>query len=244
MARHIALLLVVAALTGCAKRLDPNRFPTPEALYDAAMAEYEAGKCSVAEQALQRLVFELPPRDERQTRVRFALGECMLESRRELEAAQQFRRLSDDFPRHELAPEGLLRAGDAYAELWGRAELDPSYGETALATYNEMLARYPSSPVVERARARIADLNEMFGRKTLKTGIFYMRLKAFDSAIIYFREVIVNYPNSSAAPEAVVKLIEAYDRIGYEEEKSDMCLYLQQYYPDATGAEKRCEVGS
>lgn len=244
MARHITLLLTLAALTGCAKRLDPNRFPTPDALYDAAMAEYEAGKCSVAEQALQRLVFELPPRDERQARVRFALGECMLGSKRELEAAQQFRRLSDDFTRHELAPQGLLRAGDAYAELWGRAELDPAYGETALATYTELLGRYPSAPAAEEARTRLADLNEKFAKKALKTGIFYLRLKAFDSAIIYFRDVVVTYPNSSSAPEAVVKLIEAYDRIGYDDEKSDMCLYLQQYYPDATGAEKRCEAGS
>jgi outer membrane protein assembly factor BamD len=244
MLRSIALLLALAAASGCAKRLDPNKYATSEALYDAAVAEYRKGNYFMAEQAFQRLTFELQGRDERQARVRYYLGECMLELRRELEAAQQFRRASDDFPRHELAPDALLRAGDAYASLWDDAELDPSYGETALATYTELLGRYPSSPAAARARERMAELNEMFAAKTLKGGVFYLRLKAFDSAIIYFRDVVVSYPNSSSAPAAVVKLIEAYDRIGYNDEKADMCLYLRQYYPNAKGAEDRCSDGA
>jgi outer membrane protein assembly factor BamD len=224
--------------------LDPSRYGTPEELYDAALDAYRQGKFARAEQALQRLVFELPARDDRQARVRYYLGECMLQQHRELEAAQQFRRVSDEFPRDELAPEALLRAGDAYGTLWDNAELDPTYGETALATYSELIGRYPTSPAADRARLRVSALNEMFATKTLKSGIFYLRIKAFDSAIIYFRDVILNYPSSSVAPRAVVKLIEAYDRIGYDDEKTDMCLYLQQYYPDAEGAEKRCATGA
>ena len=59
---------------------------------------------------------------------------------------REFRKVSDDTPNDPLAPEALLRAGDVYADLWRRPELDPSYGQTALATYQELLNRYPGAP--------------------------------------------------------------------------------------------------
>jgi outer membrane protein assembly factor BamD len=235
---------MLMGIAGCSKTLDPSLYPTPESLYDAAVAMYERGDCKMAQQGFQRLIFELPPRDTRHANVRFFLAECQLKQHLELEAAQQFRRVSDDFPRHELAPQALLRAGDAYGELWDNPELDPTYGETALATYTELLGRYPNSQAADSGRARIQSLNEMFAGKGYKNGVFYLRLRAFDSAIIYFKDVVARYPRTEAAGKSVVKLIEAYARIGYVEEKTEMCLYRQQYYPDADGADKWCAPDS
>jgi outer membrane protein assembly factor BamD len=228
-------------VAGCSKTLDPSQYPTPESLYDASVEAYERGDCRLAQQGLQRLIFELPPRDTRHANVRFFLAECQLKQHLELEAAQQFRRVSDDFPRHELAPTALMRAGDAFAKLWGNPELDPTYGETALATYSELLGRYPNSQAADSARVRIQNLNALFAEKGYKSGVFYLRLRAYDSAIIYFKDVVARYPRTEFAGKSVVKLIEAYARIGYVEEKTEMCLYRLQYYPDAEGAEKHCD---
>jgi outer membrane protein assembly factor BamD (BamD/ComL family) len=84
----------------------------------------------------------------------------------------------------------------------------------------------------------------MFAEKGYKSGVFYYRLKAFDSAIIYFRNVAADYPASSFAGLSVVKLIETYDRIGYVEERDEMCVYLQQYYPGTEGVEDQCSRGA
>jgi len=243
MRRTAALILVLLGGAGCSKTLDPSLYPTPEALYDASVAAYERGDCGRATQGLQRLIFELPPRDARHADVRYFLAECQLKQHLELEAAQQFRRVSDDYPRHELAPIALMRAGDSFAKLWDDPELDPTYGETALATYSELLGRYPNSQAADSARARIQALNELFAEKGYKSGVFYFRLRAFDSAIIYFKDVVARYPRTEYAAKSVVKLIEAYARIGYEEEKTEMCLYRQQYYPEADGADKWCTPG-
>jgi outer membrane assembly lipoprotein YfiO len=244
MPRLTTVLAVLPLLVGCSKTLDPQLYPTAEALYEASMSAFRVGNCGLARQGLQRLVFELPAQDERQARVRYYLGECMLASHEPLEAARQFRRVADEYPRHALAADGLLRAADAYAELWDDAELDPTYGETALATYGELIGRYPTSAAASRARLRIAGLNDMFAEKGYKNGVFYYRLKAFDSAIIYFRSVAANYPASSYAPLSVVKLIETYDRIGYVEERDEMCQYLRQYYPGTEGVGDRCSQGA
>jgi len=235
------MLLLGAA--GCSRTLDPNLYPTPESLYQASVEAYEKGDCNLAEQGFQRLMFELPPRDPRHANVRYYLGSCQLKGHLELEAAQQFRRVADDFPRSELAPSALLKVGEAYASLWDDPDLDPSYGETALSTFTELLGRYPNSPAADTARTRIHDLQEMFAEKGYKNGVFYLRLRAYDSAILYFKDVVATYGTTSYAGKAVVKLIEAFSKIGYEEEKDEMCLYRTQYYPDATGAEKYCNSG-
>ena len=102
-----------------------------------------------------------------------------------------------------------------------------------------MLTRYPESSATTIARERIQELNEKFAHKAYDTGIFYFRLKAYDSAIIYFKGVVADYPQTSYASESLLHLVDAYERIGYEEDKQDMCLQLQRYYPesyaDATG---------
>lgn len=240
MRRSLALLLSALLLSGCSAKLDLSQYPTPESLYEASMKAFRSGRWGVARQGFQRLTVDLAPRDDRSAEVRYYLAECMLQQRAELEAAQQFRRVADEYPRHRLAPDALLRAGDSYLRLWNDPELDPAYGETALATYTDLLGRFPSSPAAPRARIRVAQLNERFAAKGFKNGDFYLRFRAYDSAIIYFKDIVANYPGTSWAPKAVLGLVRAYDRIGYDDEKQEMCLYLAQYYPETEDTEGRC----
>ena len=229
----VQILVVVGLLSGCGGGFDLNQYPTPEALFDAALHEYQEGDCDAAVTGFQRLAFILPTRDPRRAEVRFYMAECLSHDRRYLEATREYRRVSDQWAQDTLAPIALLRAGEAYSSLWRRVELDATYGLSALTVFSELLNRYPSSQAAAEARQRIADLNERFARKEYKAGIHYMRLKAYDSAIIYFRSVVVNWPESSSAPEALLKLVESFKRIGYEEDMRDMCTQLQRFYPEA-----------
>lgn len=236
---RITLACCVAFLLACgggnvATNIDP------EALQDSAMSAYRRGDCDRATDAFQRLQFEVPQRDPRMPVARYYLAECLLRDGQRLEAARQFRRVADEFPRAPLAPDALLRAADAYSQLWTNPALDPTYGETARSTLGELLTRYPSSTAAARARIRIAELNDEFAEKEYENGEYYFRFRAFDSAIIYYRDVVANYPESRYAPLAVLKLIETYGRIGYDEEKRGMCDHLQRYYPDAAEQAEGC----
>ncbi len=240
MRRSLLLLALAPLVLACGAKLDPNQYPTPESLYEVSMEAFRAGRWGYARQGFQQLTFTLAPRDDRSAEVRYYLAECMLQQHDELEAARQFRRVADEYPRHRLAPDALLRAGDAYRQLWNNPELDPAYGETAVATYTELLGRFPSSPAAARARIRVSQLNERFAAKDYKNGDFYLRFRAYDSAIIYFKDIIAKYPQSSYAPMALLGLVKAYDRIGYDEEKQEICTHLDQYYPGTEGAEEHC----
>ena len=233
-------VLTAAAVTACAHGFAKRQFATPADLFEASMLAFRRGDYSGAATGFQRATLEFPSRDPAVTQAHFYLGECHYAQGEYLEATREFRKVSDETPQHPLAPTALLRAGDAQAELWKRPELDPTYGENARATYQELLGRYPDAPDAARGRVRLAALNERFATKDYRTALFYLRIHSFDSAIIYLKSVVTDYGQSSVAPLALLKLIDAYRHLGYVEETREVCTHLRQYYPNAKGLNETC----
>src|SRR5256712_10901146 len=83
-------------------------------------------------------------------------------------------------------------------------------------------------------------LKEWFSQKDYKNGMFYLRRRAYDSAIIYFKDVIASYPGTRRVPEALLRLVDSYRAIGYAEELKETCANLRQYFPKADGVAARC----
>lgn len=217
---------------------------TIDSLWSRAEAAARHGKWGDAEKLIERVLLEVSPGDPRIPQAHYWLGEAYFARGRHLEAAREFRKASDETPNHPLAPEALLRVGDVYADLWRRPELDPTYGQTALATYQELLNRYPGSSAAKRAQLRIAELNERFAYKTYRAAVFYYRLKAYDSAILYLKDLIANYPKSTVAPEALMRLVRAYQTLGYREDVQETCDYIRRFHPKAAGAREVCPTDS
>jgi outer membrane protein assembly factor BamD len=211
-----------------------------DSIWRSAEAAIRHGKWADAEKQLNRAVLEFPPGDPRTARAHLYLGEALFAQGRQLEAAREFRKTSDETPNDPLAPEALLRLGDVYSDLWRRPELDPTYGQTALSTYQELLNRYPGSNAAKRAQLRVAELNERFAYKAYKAAVFYLRLKAYDSAILYLKDVVATYPKTAVVPEALVKLVQAYQKLGYREDVQETCGYIRRFHPKAPGAGEVC----
>lgn len=214
--------------------------PQLDSMFAAAQARLADRDWREAALAFERLMLELPRGDARLPLSRISLGEARLGAKSYLQAVREFRRTADEYPTDSLAPFGLLRAGDAYAKLWRRPELDPTYGTQAIATWQELLNRYPEGAMADSARARIARLNEWFAYKDFKNGEFYLRYKAYDSAILVFRDLLFRYPHTEIAPEALSRLIATYRRLGYVEEVTQNCQYFLTNYPTSELLAKSC----
>ena len=215
-----------------------------DSLFRLAENHFRHGKWSDAIKHLDRVLLEFSPGDSRIPRARYLLGEAKLAIGTHLEAAREFRRVSDDTPNDKLAPDALLRVADVYADLWRRPELDPSYGQTSLATYQELLNRYANAPAAQRARDRIKELEERFAYKEYRAALFYFKLKAYDSAILYLKDVVASYPRAAIAPDALIKLVEAYRRLGYQEDVQETCGYLRRFHPGAIRQRSPCPADS
>jgi outer membrane protein assembly factor BamD len=250
--RRSSSLWTLLLLVGCGGgRGGGNSAPAPVSATGASAATIDSlwhqaeqavhhGKWGDAQKLLDRVNLEFSPGDPRVGRAHYYLGEALFAQNRQLEAAREFRRASDETPNDPIAPEALLRLGDVYADLWRRPELDPTYGQTALSTYQELMNRYPGSSAAKRGQVRIAELNERFATKEFKAGMFYYRLKAYDSAILYLKDVVATYPKAAIVPEALVKLVQAYKALGYREDVQETCGYIRRFHPRAPQVGEVC----
>src|SRR5579871_2652884 len=131
-----SLLLASAA---CHPEFQLKNWTTNEALYTASLAEYRAHHWDNAVTGFEKLTTDLPARDSLLPRSYWYLASAHEEIGEYLLAAQSFSRLVESFPDDSLAPKAGLEAARSYARLWRRPELDPTYGETALASYNTLI---------------------------------------------------------------------------------------------------------
>ena len=236
----LAALGAIPLTTGCGGQSYQDM--TPDEAYTQARTAFHRGDFGKAEQLFEQTANLLPPRVDELSEVRYYIAECRFQQKRYIESAQAFQRVASEFPTSHWAPLALMRAGDANSEMWSRPELDPEFGDAAMTLYREVLARYPNTEAASRAQLKIVKLNEKFAYKDFQTASFYMSRKAYDSAIHYFRALVATYPNSELVPESLLKLVQAYQAIGYREEFEETCDHLRRFYPDTPGLVKRCPV--
>jgi len=228
-------LLIAGATLLAACHHGPRVVPAadPVAELAKARAQFRSGHFGKALVSFRRLTYELGPSQPEMADVHYHLAECYYQTGDRVQAAHEFRQVADQYATSAYAPMALLRAGDANLRLWGRPELDPSYGETALAIYQELAGRYPGTEAAARAQMRVQQLRE-----------FYFRRRAYDSAIIYFKDVIATYPGTSRVPDALMRLVDSYRVIGYGDELKETCTHLRRYFPQTEGLDKSCPADS
>ena len=232
----------LALLAGCT-HFNVAAFQGSGALYEASLRQFHRGRFDHAQEGFQKLTFDLTARDSLFALSRFYLAESYFGLRDFVTASREFRRVADEAPESPLAPLALLRAGDSYAELWRRPELDATNGQTALATWQELQGRYPESEAAAVSFVRVRALNEQFARKAFDASLFYVRRGGYDSAILYFRGLISTYPSSTLVPQAFIYLVRSYRAIGYKEELQETCDHLAQYYPSRRDVREVCGNG-
>lgn len=228
------------ASLSCSHGFYASQFTTMDSLYAGAMKEYNARRWENASKAFERLTHDLDPRDSRLPVSYYYLGKSQARMGDHLLAATSFTRVSESFPQDTLADDALYESGVAYEQMWRKPDLDSQYGENAVNSYRLLLSLYPQSPLIPRAEKEMARLDNWFAIKDYNTGYHYLRRRAYDSAIIYFKDVIRLHPNAPKTREASLKLLEAYRAIQYTDDARDLCTSMLSKYPSDREVRQAC----
>ena len=113
---NLRRLVVVAilALSACKPVFNAGGFGSTEALYEAAMKEFNARRWENATRAFERLTTELSPRDPRIGTAYMYLGRAQEKRGDHLLAAKSYSRVYELLPQDSLADDALLASVAAY----------------------------------------------------------------------------------------------------------------------------------
>jgi outer membrane protein assembly factor BamD len=230
-----AVVACLLLLAGCMKR-PPNYAAMPaDDLYQLASTAYEERNFGRATQLLDVFV-QQHLGDPRAPQARLLLGQAHMERKEFLTAATHFQRLINDFPASPLQREARFGICEAYTRLSPRPPLDQEYTQSAVLHCESVAESYPGTEEGREAAEQVVELRDKLARKLYETGLYYFKRRAYDSAVVYFNEVLDLYPQTRFAPTALSQLIQTYDLIGFVEEAQEARERLQRDYPDSPEA--------
>jgi outer membrane protein assembly factor BamD len=233
--RWILILPLLLGTAACAARGPALDEMDAEGLYAHGMAELERRNWEPAARAFERLIFA-HPNHVRVQEARFRVGQTYQGRREWLTAALEFNRLAAEFPAGPWADDARFEVCRSYYELSPRPQLDQEYTRMAAEHCQSLLIYYPDSEFVPRAQEIIVEMVNRLAEKEYLIGEDYFRRRAFDSAAIYYDALARDFPTTVWAPRALLRLVQIYDRLGYEPEARAARERLLQQFPDSPEA--------
>lgn len=122
----------------------------------------------------------------------FELGEYVV-------AASEYRRLIRRYPSSPLVEQAQYKLGMCFVELSPHYGLDQEYTRQAITTLQNFLEDFPYSQYAEKITEQIDKLREKLAHKTYSSGHLYYILRQYDSAIIYYDQLLEQYYDTSWA---------------------------------------------
>ena len=221
----------MVAAAACRPEFQLKNFTSNEVLYSASLSEFQRHHWDNAITGFEKLTTDLPARDTLLPRSYWFLASAHERQSEHLLAAQSYSRLVESFPDDSLADDAALEAARAYRRMWRKPQLDPTYGETALASYNTLIGLYPDSPLIPAAKKDIAQLENWFAEKDFDAGMYYFRRKAYISGSVFFKDALAKYPSAPKSLESAIKLVQGYKADRYREDAAELCSQLITSYP-------------
>lgn len=234
---HLRILLAVLFVLGpaaCASAPRLDRM-TQDELWRYAVREFERERWARAIAALERLTLAYP-NFEGIVDARYRLAQAYFKKEDYLIAASEFQRIMERYPSHELADDAALGVCQSYFELSPIPQRDQTYTRQGITACENVIRSYPGTESVVRASELRDSLRTKLAEKDYQNGDYYFRRRLYDSAIIYYEGVVERYPDTAVAPKALLRLVETYSRIGYQEEADSARARLLRQYPNSPEA--------
>jgi len=215
----------------------PPEGATPRDRFDWSVERYDRGKYHDAIRGFRDLLIREPLHPTADSS-RYLLGESYLETGQELLAANEFQQLATSRPNSPLADDAQYGVCRSYWKLSPDLPRDQEFTEKTIEECTRLLEFFPRSPLVADAREVVADARQKMAAKQLRVGKFYYDRGVYESAIIYFENILQTYPEAEVIPETLFVLQDSYSRVGFRAEATVVRQRLRDMYPDSPQAKK------
>lgn len=117
-------------------------------------------------------------------------------------------------PGNKNTPYAIYLKGLCYFEQMSDTTREQEMAANAEHSFQELVARYPSSIYYNDAKAKLVMIQNHLSGKEMEIGRYYQKREDFTAAMNRFQAVLINYPDSNQVPEAYYRLAACYQALG------------------------------
>ena len=133
-------------------------------------------------------------------------------------AASEYRRLMRRYPESPLVEQAQYKLGMCFVELSPHYQLDQDYTRQAITTLQNFLEQYPNSKYSDKITRQIQTLRNKLAHKSYSNGHLYFILDQYDSALIYYNNLLDQYYDTEWANQARLERAKCLIELGRQEE--------------------------
>ncbi len=229
MIKNLFLILTISALLfSCSKKEETNN---AEVSYTKAMKKLKDKSYSEAGDDFEKIDSDFPFS-------KWAIkGQTMaVYARYKDENYVKLLATIDDFlrlnPNSEYVPYMLYMKGLSYYNQIPEITRAQDNTQQASFIFRELVARFPATDYAPDAKEKLVFIDEHMAGAKMSVGRYQIKTLNYVGALENFRDVTVRYQNTNQAPEAYLRLVEIYYKIGLKEEARKAFYYLKAKYPD------------
>jgi outer membrane protein assembly factor BamD len=201
-------------------------------IYNEAMDHLEAGRYIAASTSFDE-VERQHPYSKWATKAQIMSAYAHYERAEYDDAILALNRFIEVHPGNKDVAYAYYLKGLCYYEQISDVARDQRMTEGALATFKELIGRFPKSEYARDARLKVDLAEDHLAGKDMNVGRFYLRAGHHLAAIGRFRRVIEEYGTTTHVPEALLRLTEAYLELGIIDEARYTAAVLGHNYPNS-----------
>ncbi len=214
------LLLVISTvtITSCAGKKPVETIPLEER-YKRGQEFLENKKYYNAQQEFQIVVLS-GSHTEWGDDAQFYLAESYFKNKEYILAITEYERLTRKMKFSPFVENSRWRICEAYVAESPNYYHDQSNTQKALQKLQEFIEEYPDSEFRDNANATVKKLRNKLAEKIDESAILYIKLHAYDSAIVAYEDLLGQYYDTDFADDAHVGIIRSYSLMkNYDEAK-------------------------
>ena len=138
----------------------------------------------------------------------FKLGEAYKNQEFYEEAVLAYQKLIDDYPNSPFLEDAKYQMALCTYHVSRDPYYDQEFTDRAIEEYQKLIKKTSDIELHKEARETLNRLREKKAKSTFETAKFYEKTRHYRSAIVYYKDIVEKYSDTSIAVEALERLTE------------------------------------
>ncbi len=160
----------------------------------------------------------------------FYLAECHFHTEEFIVASAEYEKVLRLYPRSEFLDDAQYKIALCYFELSPKADLDQKYTGRAVEEFQKFLEDFPGSDLQKEAAQKLQDLRDKLAKKEYNSAELYRRLAYYESALVYYDEVLNRYYDTAYAESALFYKAEILHKLQRHAQAKETIYQLMDRY--------------